>query len=269
MKKVISHPSLIYADDLKDICKPLNSLDIAYFAHVNIDERHRFSALGMQPEFVKLYFEKKYFNYDIHMAKSRMTEQYVVWDTIERNRESKELYDDLNGFSLGHTFTVVQESNGSKDYYHFAAKHGNTGINNHYLQNIDLLKKFIMYFNDKISSRKELKAAYDIKFEISQEDAGYFTKDYKSDEAYQSFLDSIDLEKIYINPKIYLTKREFECLHWLSLGKTADEIAIIMLITPRTIKAHVANIKSKLNCRSQFQLGVVYSQLKSLITLED
>jgi len=265
MKKIITHPSLIYADDLKDICAPLKALGIDYFAHVNVDEKSRFSALGMKPEFVKLYFEKKYYNYDIHMMNSRLSEEYVIWDTVERDRGSKNLYDDLSSFSIGHTFTVIQNNNSSKDCYHFAAKLGNEGINNRYLQHVDLLKKFMMHFTEKVSRRKELKSAYDVKFGISKENAGYFVTNEIPDADNHRFLDTIKIEKIYINSSEYLTKREFECLHWLSMGKTAEEVGLIMAITPRTIKAHIANIKMKLNCRTQFQLGLVYSRLRSIL----
>ena len=265
MKKIITHPSLKFADDLKDICSPLRSLGIEYFAHVNLDEKSRFSALGMQPEFVKLYFEKQYYNYDIHMMSSRLPEEYVIWDTVERARETKSLHDDLSSFSIGHTFTVIQNNNNSKDCYHFAAKLGNEGINNRYLQHVDLLKKFIMHFTEKVSNRKELKSAYNVKFEMSGESSGYFVTNDIPDADSHRFLHAIKIEKIYVNSSSYLTKREFECLHWLSMGKTAEEVGLIMSITARTIKAHIANIKTKLNCRTQFQLGLNYSRLRAIL----
>ncbi len=268
MKKILSHPSLIYAEDLQSICEPLSELDIVYFAHVNVDEKNRFSALGMQPEFAKLYLEKGYYHYDIHMAQSPMKEQYILWDTIERSKESEELYEDFKGFSKGHTFTIIQENNGSKDCYHFASRLGNLSINNSYLQNLDFLKKFIMYFDDKVSAHKELKKAYDVKFEVSDEKGGYFTKNTPLNIDYNKFINSMALDRLYIDRQTYLTKREFECLYWFSLGKTIEEVAMILSITPRTVKAHISHIKDKLGCVNQFQLGVVFSKLKALIEID-
>lgn len=43
-----------------------------------------------------------------------------------------------------------------------------------------------------------------------------------------------------------LTPRELEIGHWLSQGKTNDEIALILGISPRTAKRHLENIYEKL-----------------------
>lgn len=48
MIKLKKPPSLIYAEDLKDICKPPEHLGITYFSHVIVDEKNRFSSLVLQ-----------------------------------------------------------------------------------------------------------------------------------------------------------------------------------------------------------------------------
>lgn len=55
-----------------------------------------------------------------------------------------------------------------------------------------------------------------------------------------------------------VSQRELDCLHWLAKGKTQDQIALILGITLRTVKAHISNTKQKLNCYTQFQLGMAY-----------
>lgn len=70
----------------------------------------------------------------------------------------------------------------------------------------------------------------------------------------------LDNSRYYINNNIYLTKREVECLYWKSLGKTDKEIAKILDITERTVKAHMTNSKDKLNCINLFQLGIEYNK---------
>lgn len=59
----------------------------------------------------------------------------------------------------------------------------------------------------------------------------------------------------------HLSKRELECLDWIAKGKTAEMVAMILNISPRTIKAHVKNIKRKLGCFNYFQLGMAYEKL--------
>lgn len=263
-KKILTHPSLVFARDLRDICSPLNTLNITYFSHVRVDNKGNFTALGLEPEFARLYAEKKYYNFDIHMAKLRLPEQYIVWDTIERKKESKQLYDDFQSFGIGHTFTIVQDNKNARDCFHFATKLGDGSINSSYLQNLDLLKKFINYFTDKIDEHKGLKNAYEIKFQVEQEHGGYFTAENLSKIDISKFNQAVNTDRIYFEKNNYLTKREFECLYWLAQGKTLEEISIILAITVRTVKAHVSNIKEKFKCCNQFQLGMLYQQLSNL-----
>lgn len=60
------------------------------------------------------------------------------------------------------------------------------------------------------------------------------------------------LENIILFPEksnlnSHLTKRELECLHLLSLGKTAKEAARLLNISPETLRTHTKVIRNKLN----------------------
>lgn len=267
-KKVETHPSLIFADDIKAICAPLKDLGIHYFSHVCVDEKGGFAALGMNPEFAKLYAEKKYYNFDIHMAKLRQPEQYILWDMVTLKKESRELNEDFKSFGIGHTFTIVKQAENGRECFNFAGKLSNDSINNSYLQNLDLLKKFINYFNDKTKSYKELQKAYDIKFQLEEKTGGYFTAEDLGQINTAAFNKKIATERFYLGKDNYLTKRELECLYWLAQGKTLEETAIILAITTRTVKAHISNIKEKFACDNQFQLGMIFQQLSKLNIFE-
>lgn len=51
--------------------------------------------------------------------------------------------------------------------------------------------------------------------------------------------------------KIRLTPRQYECLHWLSLGKTTVEIGIILGISHTTVCFHLKKVYIKLNATNQ------------------
>lgn len=53
---------------------------------------------------------------------------------------------------------------------------------------------------------------------------------------------------------IYLTNREVECLNWSVMGKTMEEISIILYISKKTVERHIDNIKRKLHLEKQSQL---------------
>lgn len=44
-----------------------------------------------------------------------------------------------------------------------------------------------------------------------------------------------------------LTARERECLHWVSQGKTAEEISMILRINVFTVQRYLRDIRMKLN----------------------
>lgn len=53
---------------------------------------------------------------------------------------------------------------------------------------------------------------------------------------------------------VKLTARESTCLKYLYEGQTAKQIARLLRISPRTVEVHINNMKSKLGCRSRFEL---------------
>lgn len=53
----------------------------------------------------------------------------------------------------------------------------------------------------------------------------------------------------------YVTHRELQCFKWLTMGKTADEIAMILSISKRTVDVHCNNLKKKLDCVKLTQLA--------------
>lgn len=266
--KVTKHPSLLFASDLEKICEPLQEIGVRYFSNVRIDANNNFSALGLQPEFVKLYFSKKYYNFDLHMAKNKLPEQYIIWDNIERVKESKELYDDFQDFGLGHTFSIILDRDGYKDCYHFSATLGHSEINQCYLNHLDLLKRFINYFTDKINAHKELAKAYDIKFATDTRNGNYFTLNNSSLIDAKSFKNHTVTERVYLQPGLYLTKREWECLNWLAQSKTLHQTATLLSITERTVRAHINNIKEKFSCDNLFQLGVLFEKTSQIKMME-
>jgi len=56
-----------------------------------------------------------------------------------------------------------------------------------------------------------------------------------------------------IDKNAAMTPREFECLYWLSRGKTTAEIAPLLKISDRTVNFHITNICEKLDAANRTQ----------------
>jgi transcriptional regulator EpsA len=65
-----------------------------------------------------------------------------------------------------------------------------------------------------------------------------------------------------------ITKREFEILQWLHMGKTNWEISSILNISPLTVKNHVQNILRKLDVENRGQAAVKAAKL-GLVTISN
>ena len=51
----------------------------------------------------------------------------------------------------------------------------------------------------------------------------------------------------------HLTTRELECLRWIARGKDAKEIAIILNISPHTVRDYLKSVHYKLDCVTSAQ----------------
>ena len=263
-KKIIKqHPCFTHADDFSLLCQPLGQLGICYFGHVRVYNDNRFACFSSSPEYLNRWLELDYYNFDAHMLTPASKEQYIIWDTLERRGISKHLYEDFMTTGFGHIFSIIQQDDSYKDTYFFATKLGCDAINGQYMQHVEQLKSFICYFQNKVNRNKSLMLGYDLKTKLDVESGGYLVETPPEFAKTSSIINNNEINRIYIPGKdAYLTRQEMNCLHWLSLGKTAKETASILSITPRTVKAHIANIKEKLGCHSQFQLGMIYEGVK-------
>jgi len=260
------HPSFNHSQDIQDICNPLINLGINYFAHVNIDANNQFTALGMNPEFVSHYFEKKYYNSDIHLASENELGECIFWDDAEFGPECEELIQDAMQCGLQQTFTIVERSTDSSNFYHFSTNLKTNPINQICISNYDLLKLFIKHFIKTVKSDQNLRTAYNFKFGIDSNIASisFAQKNCENLEAdfREKFLSTIaspnresaKKNMLNINPgfsmqssykSYFLTKRERDCLNSLLTGKTARQTAEFLHISPRTVEHHLNAIREK------------------------
>ena len=261
-EKIKIHPSINFATDLKHICEPILALGITYFSHVRLTG-NQFAALGMNPQFVALYLEKEYYNFDVHLMDTTIDEHLVIWDLVKRRADTKKLHEDFMAHGMGHTFSIIQGNQNSKNCYHFATNIGHQAINELYLQKLDDLKRFILYFNSKVSEHRDLNLAYEINFPVSSQHSQYSIV--KSLSKHKALASELAVKRYYLSEDVYITPKELDCLRGLSQGKTIDETAKQMNVTIRTVKAHIANIKDKTQCKNLFQLGMHYNVLNKIL----
>lgn len=253
------HPSIILSQDINEICRPLQKLNITYFGHAKIINGNKFTTLCNNPSFTEHYLSNKYYNPDLHMiGKIPSFKDYVVWDAIPHAGDSYRMDHESVKFGVKHTFTIIEINGNVGDYYHFATDITNDFINQIYLSNIDLLKNFIRYFNEKIAQSKALSKAYDIQFDIDNKNIGFdvnLNNSFISDDLKSRFLNEISHGRSYETSKLAsLSVRQQQCLYYLAQGMTQKSIAAQLTLSPKTIEHYIVDIKNKLNCSTQSEL---------------
>lgn len=250
MRKNEAHPTLIYAEDIKAICKPLQLLEISTFSHVRIDGEGKFAAISNNPAFHEHYIQNQYYNADIHMANQIEMGKYVLWDAIACDGKTDKLNKEAEDFGVKHSFTIIEKNGKNKDYYHFST-HTDDSINQVYLGNLDILKLFVLSFQEKINQSKMLSHAYNIQYSIERNLSDFSINPVVNNR--KQFLESLRFSLPDFSSEI--TPRELEIFSWFHHGKTQGQIADILGLKEITIKKHLENLKKKTGCHTQFQLG--------------
>ncbi len=255
LNKLKNHPTFTQTQDILSLCSPLNSLGITAFSHLRTTKEVTFSGLANNPEFMKNYLTKGYYNADVHIKKNDyQAKQCLMWDAMECDGRTRSMLQDANDFSFKHIFTLIETQDDQCDYYHFGTHQSNPSINQTYINNIDLLKRFINYFNEKIAQSPALMRAYQINFAVEKDATGIQLKNTTplniEDEQKKFFLNAIGFD----NEDLLLTKRQQECADLLLLGNTAHEISLQLGLSRRTIEDYINHLKTKLNARNKTEL---------------
>lgn len=261
------NPTFTATDILSDWCQPLALLQIPYFCHVHVDHQNRLTFFCNFPEFARHYLEQGFHQFDVHMKPEFKQPQVIVWDLYERTAKSKIMHDEFKEFGRGHTFTIVKPRDDGCDYFHFAAQSGTHEINHTYMQNIDVLERYVSFYLDKLSRSPSVQKALSQRLLLNPSAGGYYLAESSAQIDCKSFYEMTEHQRHHVLSRSgYLTSSETDCLYWLAQGKSLCETAMILGISTRTVKAHIHNAKEKLECDNLFQLGMYFKDKYQLLS---
>lgn len=231
---------------------------IHYFGWTRLYNDGYRASLTNRSDWVRHYYEQGYYNYakcDRHP--SCYQSGYTIWDLWDRDSKSHEIIskDSRENFNLSHGVSFIRKNEIFADVFDFCSHASDYDINGYYINNVALFEEFIDFFYEKTFL---IKNAVDNKFEIKYDDSvDIHTEENDLVLIPITFKTNQLLDIAHIDYKTEkLTPRQIECLHFLVIGKTADEIALILGISKRTAEKHIEAIKIKLKCNTLFQTGL-------------
>lgn len=241
-------------NDILDIAAPIrNHFDIKYFGYIKTYSDSTHLSLSTSAEWMKCFYENFHPNGNFHKTMDAYHSGYFLWSQLPNQLSVNTLH---NHFNISHGIIIIKKYLDYCEFFGFAADPANHCILNWYLNNIDLLENFILYFKDK--SKHLLQSAESDRL-ILPKQARIDLSDRNTnsvEEARISFLKETAIK----NPH-GLSNRQFACVYYFAKGMTLKEIAKQLSISPKTVEHYLNFVKTKWKCRSRYEITKKFFEL--------
>lgn len=255
--------ALEYAEALSEtietICEPLfSNFEITNFGYVKMYDDGTMLRLSTDHEWTKKYFIYGFYN-DIDFYAMQKIPEGGIRKVLVYGTPLGEHYSALYDHNIWNIIVIYERQKNFGNVWFFAATREKTQIIDFYLNNMHILEHFILYFKEKTFSLiKDKKSEQLI---CTKENA--FLASFNYEKNIKNFLNKINFDRFYLEgtyKDIYFSKKEFECILHLSNGKTIKEIANLLNSSPRTVEAHISNMKKKVNDSTTSKLIDIFQE---------
>jgi LuxR family transcriptional regulator, quorum-sensing system regulator SolR len=261
-----NHFIISSAGDIAEILKPLLPFGIEMFSFLKIHTDNSRTYLSNSAPWIKDYYELELYESSLFEDnKAEYLSGFILWPEKADTpvfKHGRDVYNSHYGF------TYYQKINDIREFYFFSGS--KKGLEHFFINNPELIKKFILYFKDKArhllikAEKNKILLPNDFKpllsflpnYILCQE------RDFKKMEMYKKdFHEMIKVSRYFFEEGLLngvgLSPREIECLLHLLSFQTSKEIASIMNLSSRTIETYIDNVKSKLHVHSKSELVAI------------
>ncbi len=245
------HFSLVTSQDITQICQPLfSTTPINYFIFARMYDSGSVIVFNTQPEWHRYFFEKDY----ARQINSRLKAGCHFWmsnmELSAANQDAKKY------FNIDNKFELTERGKNYYDIFGFGSASGSVNVIDYYLNNMHVLKQFILYFKDKIKTLLDEA--------IKNKENQIFIPELRAINILPKSKENQTLKEFRQKTKhfflsddlndVRLTRREIESLLHLLCGRTAQQISERLDISVKTVESYLSSIRAKLNCTSRAQL---------------
>lgn len=241
---------------LKDLCETfLKKMNMNFFCHtIHFNDGTQFNIM------TDLNFFRYGLENNLLSAKSpsfcdrvRMVppneSRLSLWTGIPQDGDR--LYKSLYEFDIWNGITIIFREIDRIHCWSFGTNKENQRVLSDYINNVDVLKEFIVFFKN---NSRHLFSLDDKRTFLN---SGFNLPSY--DERAQNKFSKIKAELVSNrraqgDTQKYLTAREIELLNYLSQGKSMKESAHLMNLSYRTLEDYIKNAKRRTECYNKSQL---------------
>jgi DNA-binding CsgD family transcriptional regulator len=227
-------------------------LNLNYFAYGFYNDGAHFT-LRTNLELCKYTLEHNLFSINSKVSQDRIRQIPLaqIKAFVNSGKPQDALHQCVFDFNIWNSLCIMLRKEHSLHWWTFGTDRNNYGILSEYVNKRPLFESFIRYFNhaavDIINVNDNLKIIHP-GYRIPAYDPTY---DNASQQLQTRFLKETMSPT---NKKMYLTKREAECINYLGQGKTAKEVANLLKISPRTVEYYLQNARLRLKCSDRSHL---------------
>lgn len=239
---------------VSEICRPLfQKTPIDFLEFIRSYKDGSYITYCTKPEWIEHYFkEKLYEKTCFHANYSSYKKSYILTESLKNSADIVKQGSQL--YNIHNAIAFIGPAKQHTDTFIFATSDAGSQIYDFYFNNMDLLERFKYYFYEKADALIHEHQKQPFKFthrpnKILHEE---FNHAFREKGTKQGL--SVDNYFIHASRCCKLTHREVSCLYWLSIGKSSEEIGIILGISKRTVDSHLCKAKKKLNCMKMTSL---------------
>lgn len=246
---------------VETLCEPLfKNFGITHFGCIRMLENGQMLRVTNNAKWTKEFFQHEFYN-DIDIFDMRnvpLNDQRSVY--LGGNPYNQHLSMLCSEFNIWNFMLIYERFETHGDFWFFGTTRDNHQIINFYVNNLNVLQHFILHFKNKVAHL----------FDMTDPSKLISTKirplsgEYKEQQDLQRFLKEISYNKHALGGNFYgtyLSKREAECLHYFSQGRSMKEIANHIGLSPKTIETYINNVKTKIGRHTKSELISMFSKL--------
>lgn len=257
-------------DYIHNLTVPLKTyFNISNFGYLRIyvDSRYCYFAnnKGLMRDYINVVNDTNIF-FKQFLYFSEQNYRVILWPD-KPTHYSMELYE-KHGYWNGITF--MKDGPDYVDLWWFAPDIENNRVRNFLIKNMNVLSKFISYFEQKTKNILFEYIPTMLPIFSGGADLSLVKKIHSQDDScnedarINDFLKSIRLSEVDIgwvnNKHTTITKREVDCLELLANGLQYKEIANSLSLSPRTVEFYFENIKNKTGAYHRSNLVSLYNE---------
>ncbi|HLB57046.1 MAG TPA: helix-turn-helix transcriptional regulator [Coxiellaceae bacterium] len=169
-------------------------------------------------------------------------------------------------FNMGNEFALFTDVDNEKEPYrqvfHFFFSKNDYSALNRCFNNIEMIEKFCQYFVKnaqsiiaKASKDPIVKAWYPQQTNVIKKNSGLNNQKIKLMQLFDGNNKLPDMER--------LSKREIDCVYFITRGFTSKQIGKQLNLSYRTIETYIGNIKAKCSLKTKFDIAQTFEHLVS------